>query len=332
MVAAGRWLHLQQPPPHVFIDRLALELAGDEGLQMSAALQRELSAEDLASFTSWVAVRARFTEDMLMRALRDGVGQYVVLGAGLDSFAYRRPDLTEQLRVYEVDHPLSQQWKRARLDELGLQRPPGLSFVPVDFERDAPAQVLAAAGADITALTFFSWIGVTMYLTADAVRSMLRAVASFAPGSRIVLSYDLPREAAPKPGLYDFIRRRAAEVGEPFLSVFTPAEIDALLRECGFGGMTHFGPGDAIREYFAARPSLEITGAQRLVLATVLRPSGRDLASALGGTRTPNLLIRRSMEHVQSVRRNPYPLVSVLPGVRNRRHGPAPSGQSVRKL
>lgn len=287
MVAAGRWLHLQQPPPHVFIDRLALELAGDEGLQMSAALQRELSAEDLASFTSWVAVRARFTEDMLMRALRDGVGQYVVLGAGLDSFAYRRPDLTEQLRVYEVDHPLSQQWKRARLDELGLQRPPGLSFVPVDFERDAPAQVLAAAGADITALTFFSWIGVTMYLTADAVRSMLRAVASFAPGSRIVLSYDLPREAAPKPGLYDFIRRRAAEVGEPFLSVFTPAEIDALLRECGFGGMTHFGPGDAIREYFAARPSLEITGAQRLVLATVLRPSGRDLASALGGDANP---------------------------------------------
>jgi methyltransferase (TIGR00027 family) len=274
MMAVGRWLHLQQPPPHVFIERFALELAGDEGLQMSAAVQRELSAEDLASLTSWVAVRARFTEDMLMRALGDGIGQYVMLGAGLDSFAYRRPELTDQLHVYEVDHPLSQQWKRARLDELGLQRPPGLSFVPVDFERDALAQALAAAGADITAPAFFSWIGVTMYLTADAVRSMLRTVASFAPGSRIVLSYDLSREAVSKPGLYDFVRRRAAEVGEPFLSLFTPTEIDALLRECGFDGMRHFGPADAIREYFAARPGLEITAGQRLVLATVLPARG----------------------------------------------------------
>jgi methyltransferase (TIGR00027 family) len=258
----------------VFTDRLALELAGEDGQQMSAALQRELSAEELASFTSWVAVRARFTEDMLIRALGDGIGQYVLLGAGLDSFAHRRPDLMQRLRVYEVDHPLSQQWKRARLDELGLQRPPALTFVPVDFERDTLAQALVAAGADITTPAFFSWIGVTNYLTADAVRSMLRAVASFAPGSHIVLSYDLPREAVPKPGLYDFLRRRAAGFGEPFLSVFTPAQIDALLRECGFGGMTHFGPADAIREYFAARPGLGLTGAQRLVLAAVLGPGG----------------------------------------------------------
>ena len=223
-----------------------------------------------------------------MGALADGICQYVVLGAGLDSFAYRKTDMTQRLRVYEVDHPLSQQWKRARLDELGVQRPPALTFVPVDFERDTPTQALVAAGVEITAAAFFSWIGVTMYLTVDAIRSMLRTVASFPPGSRIVLSYDLPREAVPKPGLYDFIRRRAQEFGEPFLSVFTPAEIDTLLRECGFGGMTHFGPADALREYFAARPGLEIRSAQVLVLATVLGP---DRATDLPSHYTPEGMV-----------------------------------------
>lgn len=136
-------------------------------------------------------------------------------------------------------------------------------------------EALAAAGLYDSAPAFFSWIGVTNYISVDAIRQVLGTVASIGPATRIVLSYDAPREAVAKPGLYDFLRSRSAEYDEPFISFFTPRGIETLMRDCGFGRMVHFGPAEAIRDYFAARPDLELSGARRLLHATALAPGER---------------------------------------------------------
>ena len=130
-------------------------------------------------------MRQRYTEDELGKALERGVGQYVILGAGLDSFAYRRPDLAGVVRVFEVDHPATQQWKRARLQELNITPPSNLTFVPVDFEQQTLAEGLRAGGHRPELPTFVSWLGVTTYLTEAAVFETLRYVASLAPAARL---------------------------------------------------------------------------------------------------------------------------------------------------
>jgi methyltransferase (TIGR00027 family) len=133
-------------------------------------------------------VRARFP-DVVERAAAGGVGQYVILGAGLDSFAYRRDDLLGRLRVFEVDHPATQRWKRRRLAQLGVDSPAGLVFAPVDFERQTLREGLAAAGFDFGQLAVFSWAGVTMYLTLDAVNATLATMAGCQAGTWVVLTY-----------------------------------------------------------------------------------------------------------------------------------------------
>jgi methyltransferase (TIGR00027 family) len=205
-------------------------------------------------------------------AAADGVEQYVILGAGLDSFAYRRPDLLGQVRVFEVDHPASQAWKRQRLEEMHIRPPDNLTYAPIDFENQTLRQGLKTAGFDFSARAVFSWIGVTMYLTTEAIRSTLATIAACAPGTRIVLTYNQPHAA-----LNDLakevettIRRFANESGEPFVSLFSSAEIEELLKQMGFAEITHFGPEEAIRAYFPGRGDVRFGGAQRLITATVV--------------------------------------------------------------
>jgi methyltransferase (TIGR00027 family) len=128
---------------------LALGLAGDEGVLLAQKLRDELRADDLLTFTRWMSVRSRLTEDVVERAMADGIRQYAILGAGLDSFAYRRPDLLARLRVFEVDHPASQAWKRERLAKLGVRLPTSLVFAPVDFESQTMHGGLVAAGFEL---------------------------------------------------------------------------------------------------------------------------------------------------------------------------------------
>jgi len=194
-------------------------------------------------------VRARFAEDVVERAAAAGVSQYVILGAGLDSFAYRRHDLLDRLRVFEVDHPATQRWKRRRLTGLGVDSPAGLVFAPVDFERQTLRQGLEQAGFDFRQLVMFSWVGVTMYLTLDAISATLATMAGCRAGSRVVLTYNQPpavlggttaQVAAAFAGI-------AAEMGEPFVSRFLPSQMDQLLREHGSArsptsGRTRRGP------------------------------------------------------------------------------------------
>src|SRR5690349_3724907 len=193
-VALWRALHLEaDAPPHVFEDDVGLKLAApDEGWR---------SRPDMSPFTrpfrASIVARARFAEDLLEEQLARGIAQYVILGAGLDTFAQRRPELASRLRVFEVDRPDAQAWKRQRLTELGLGVLPCLELVPVDFERGEDfLERLAAAGFDSQKPALVGCMGVSMYLTGDAIAATLRQLASLAPGSTLVMSFMLPIELA----------------------------------------------------------------------------------------------------------------------------------------
>lgn len=275
LTAVGRALHREEPPPWVLDDTLALALAGDEGPPLAVRMREELPNHVLLSFTRWVCVRARVPEEIVERGIGGGIRQYVILGAGLDSFAYRRHDLSEEVRVFEVDHPASQAWKRSRLAELGFEQPRNLVFVPVDFEHQTLIEALRGSGFDPDSKAVVSWLGVTMYLTRDAIEMTLRALASLAPGSHVVLTYDVRRDELGDTGksLRDFLTRFVTEVDEPFVTRFTTEEIVGLLGTLGFREITDIGPREAADRYFPGRADVKFGGGQRLIVATVEPPA-----------------------------------------------------------
>lgn len=279
MTAVARAMHRDEPPPWVLDDFLAAGLAGDDGTTIRDELVAALPPQNLLSFTRWVCVRARYPEDLVARAVASGRRmQYVILGAGLDTFAYRRTDLRDNLRVFEVDHPASQAWKRARLGALGVTPGDNLVFVPVDLEHQTLLDGLTRAGVDFTTPTIVSWIGVTMYLTSDAIDATLREVAQFAEGSRLVLTYNQPQSAVSGPGARTeaVMARATAAMGEPFISLFRPDEIEQRLRDHGYTDVEHFGPDEALITYFPGRDDVRFGGAQRLIAATVPSPTDRS--------------------------------------------------------
>jgi methyltransferase (TIGR00027 family) len=271
LTAAARALHREEPPPWILDDPLALTLAGEQGLEIRERLLAELPRPSLLAFCRWVCVRARFTEDIVEQAVAGGVRQYVILGAGLDTFSYRRHDLLGRLKVFEVDHPATQAWKRLRLGELHIGPPTNLVFAPVDFERETMRQGLEAAGFDFETPAVFSWIGVTMYLTLEAIKATLATIAGCPAGTRIVLTYNQPQAALQGMGaqVEAVLVRIAAGMGEPFVSLFHPAEMERLLRDQHFDEIVHFGPDEALATYFKGREDVRFGGAQRLVAATV---------------------------------------------------------------
>jgi methyltransferase (TIGR00027 family) len=252
-VALWRALHVQSdPPPHVFEDEIGLELAApDEGWR---------SRPDMSAFTqpfrASILARARFIEDLVTDEAAGGVGQYVLLGAGLDTFAQRRPELASRLSVFEVDRPGPQEWKRRRLVELGFGVPPFLRFVPVDFEAgDAWWERLVAAGFDAKRPAVVASTGVSMYLTRDAIAATLRQLAALAPGSTFAMSFMLPIELADpavRPGI-EQAAKGARSSGTPFISFFTPTEMLAFARENGFQNVQHVSAAALADRYFAGR-------------------------------------------------------------------------------
>ena len=271
LTAAARALYREDPQPWVLDDTLALQLAGEAGTSILSMLRDRLSQDELMAFSRWVCVRSRVAEDLVERALAEGVQQYVILGAGLDSFAYRRVDLLDRLRVFEVDHPASQRWKRQRLEALSIQPPKRLVFAPVDFETQSLTDGLVASGFDVDSRAVFSWIGVTMYLTLDAIQKTLRAVASCAQGSRIVLTYNQPLSALDgfSRTVTGALANALGQAGEPFISLFTPDEARALLTEQGFRDLRDYGPDEARLDFFQGRGNVLIAGAQRVLIGTV---------------------------------------------------------------
>jgi methyltransferase (TIGR00027 family) len=202
------------------------------------------------------AIRNRYAEDELAEAMNRGITQYIILGAGLDSFAYRRPDVMGSLDVFEVDHPASQAWKRARVAELGIAAPARLHHLAIDFERQSLGEGLAESFVDLSRPVFLSILGVTQYLTMDAMLRTLRDVATtMAPGSEIVLQYVVPPAmlASDEAAFVEAMAERSRLAGEPFVSFYEPAEMERHLRDANFGGVVHFGPKEAADRYLRGR-------------------------------------------------------------------------------
>lgn len=201
------------------------------------------------------ALRARYAEDCLAEAAARGVNQYLILGAGLDTFAYRQPSWAASLGIYEADHPITQQWKRDSLAAAEIVIPSNLAFVPIDFERESLEQALAAAGLSFAATTLCSWMGVAQYLGADAIGRTFRFVLSLPRSSEIVFSFLLPQDALSgiEAGAMALAAQKSAEAGEPWLSRFLPAELEENLRAMGFSQVVHLTPEEADERYFRGR-------------------------------------------------------------------------------
>jgi len=244
--AALRAAHQLIDEPRVFEDPLAVRIL--DGLPQSPLATELTSFDDarLLRLRASMAVRSRYAEDALGEAVARGVRQYVLLGAGLDTFAYRNPYVAEGLRVFEVDHPATQQWKRDRLQQVGIAIPESLTFVAIDFESETIGAALARAGFDRRQPAFLSWLGVTVYLSRDAVMGTLRFVRETLPaGSEILFSYIV----AFSPELAE----RAQSLGEPWKSCFDPQEMARELRAIGFSHVDDLTPDAANRRYLDRR-------------------------------------------------------------------------------
>jgi methyltransferase (TIGR00027 family) len=252
-VALWRALHSEvDAPPHVFEDEVGLQLAvPEEGWR-----NRPDMSQFTRPFRASILARARFIEDLVAEQVALGVAQYVILGAGLDTFAQRRPELAARLIVFEIDQPGPQAWKRQRLIDLGFGIPPFLRLVPVDFEAgDGWWERLNQSGFDPDRPAVVASTGVSMYLTRDAIATTLRQVASLAPGSTLAMSFMLPIELA-DPEVRTGIERAAAGAranGTPFISFFTPTEILTMAHDAGFKEVHHVSAAMLAERYFAGR-------------------------------------------------------------------------------
>jgi methyltransferase (TIGR00027 family) len=255
-VALWRALHVQiDPGPHVLNDEVGLKLvapAVEEDWRSRPDMNPQFSKGVRASIVG----RARFIEDLVEEQTKQGAAQYVILGAGLDTFAQRRPEIASKLHIFEVDQPGPQAWKRKRLSEVGLATPAWLHFVPVDFEAgESWLEQLIAAGFDIQKPTVVVSTGVSMYLTKEANMTTLQQIAKLASGSTFAMTFMLAPELLPSDerSILEFVMKKARESGTPFLSLFTPPEILAMAKEAGFKKSQYVSGDDLYRHYFAQR-------------------------------------------------------------------------------
>ena len=254
-VAMHRAAHQLLDDPRIFDDPLAISISG-----LGAASERRAQAGRLDTRTArylraFIAVRSRYAEDQLAAAIGHGVRQYVVLGAGLDTYAYRRPHPADALRVFEVDHPATQLWKKERLAHASIPIPESLTFVPVDFEHQMLAAEMARAGFRTGQAAFFAWLGVVMYLTLEAASSTLAFIGSLPAGSGVTFDYALARNAltGAERMAAGALAARVARAGEPFRLFFEPAGLAGLLGGLGFGRLEDLGAAEINGRYFQDR-------------------------------------------------------------------------------
>ncbi|MDB5978564.1 MAG: SAM-dependent methyltransferase [Nevskia sp.] len=248
--AAHRAAHQVLEQGRVFADPLALRILGEA----AAALAQIEDFPQRRAMRLFIAARTRFAEDALARAITKGVTQLVVLGAGLDTYAYRNaPD--PRLRIFEVDHPSTQAWKRGRLAEAGIALPPGLTFAPVDFEQQTLRDGLLAAGFDPAQRSFFTWLGVVPYLSEAAVFATLGYIAGLSGGAQVVFDYANPAASLPAAAraVHEQRAARVAELGEAWISYFDAEPLGARLRDLGYIEVEDLGPAQIAARYFPER-------------------------------------------------------------------------------
>jgi methyltransferase (TIGR00027 family) len=272
-VAMLRAAHQILDNPKIFDDPLALHIIGKEN---ASALQTDPGQYETTPLSSYlrafVAGRSRYAEDELALGFRCGVRQYVILGAGLDTFAYRNPYPEGALHVFEVDHPTMQAWKRERLEEIGLALPGDLTFASVDFETQTLVEGLRSAGYDPGRCTFFSWLGVIEYLTTEAVMATLRFIASAPVGSGVIFDYMIsPSLLNPaQRSRFDALAQRVASVGERWQAFFDPGLLMRDLRAMGFRYVEDNGPEEINARYFKNRKDgLRVGSLSHVMIARV---------------------------------------------------------------
>lgn len=265
--ALWRALHVQiDASPHLIDDEIGLALADpDPGWQQRG----DMHPIGTGGYRAAIVARTRFVEDLVRD---EHIGQYVLLGAGLDTFAQRHPDLAGTVTVFEIDQPGPQAWKRHRLDALGYGVPDHLRLVPVDFESDADWwQALIDAGFSPASPALVSSSGVSMYITKAATEATLRRLSAMAHGSIVAMTFMLPLELADpaeRPGL-EGAARGARASGTPWISFFTPEEITALARDAGFGDVRYVPTRELAERYLAGRTDLRPAGGEGILLARI---------------------------------------------------------------
>jgi methyltransferase (TIGR00027 family) len=239
--------------PKILDDPLAVGLV--EGSSREEILAPGPHSEFPKWFRTIFVLRSRYTEDSLAEAVAGGISQYVLLGAGMDTFAYRQPSWAANLRIFEVDHPESQKVKREHLAKRGISIPANVEFVPIDFEETSLAEGLAASSLDNRSSAFFSWLGVTQYLTNEAIDSTLRFILSMPRGSQLVMEYIIPPNSwtTDEADFMSRVLKLVVESGEPWLTYFTPDQISDHLLKLGFRRISHLTPENAATRYFQNR-------------------------------------------------------------------------------
>jgi methyltransferase (TIGR00027 family) len=267
--ALWRALHVQvDAKPHILEDEVGLKLiAPDDGWQKRPDMHPQFTKRLRAS----IVARARFIEDLIIEQSKLGMNQYVILGAGLDTFAQRRPDIASKLQIYEIDQPDTQTWKQRRLLELGFGVPQWLHFVPVDFETSSWWDHLLKSGFDLNKSAVVACTGVSLYLTKDAITSTLHQIATLASGSKLAMTFYLPMELLDeedKP-LQQMAEKGARNAGTPMISFFTPDQILSLANEAGLKEVKTISTKDLEQYYFTNRSdNLLPASGEVFVLAT----------------------------------------------------------------
>ncbi|MGM9967091.1 MAG: class I SAM-dependent methyltransferase [Rummeliibacillus sp.] len=269
-VALWRALHVQiDEQPHVLEDEVGLKLIAPED---DWRKRPDMDPKFTSGFRASIVARARFIEDLVTDKLEQGIKQYVILGAGLDTFAERRPEIAAQMQVFEVDQPETQDWKRKRLIETGFGIPEWLKLVPVDFEAGSSWwHQLQNTGFDASRPAVVASTGVTQYLTKEAIFATLRQVATLAPGTTLAMTFLLPFDQT-EPDIKkdaEEAKKGAKSSGTPFISFFTPQEMIDLALKAGFREAKHVSSADLNERYFAGRTdSLSLPSGEEFLLAT----------------------------------------------------------------
>jgi methyltransferase (TIGR00027 family) len=248
--AAYRAIHQTLEGGAIFHDPFAAKMLDGAARARLDEIAADASSRPMRLF---IAARSRFSEDMLSACVERGVRQVVVLGAGLDTFCLRNPHDALGVRVFEVDNQSTQTWKRQRLKQAGLAEPASLTFVPIDFERQSLIDGLSAAGFALDRAAFFQWLGMVPYLTGEAISLTLDFIARV-PDSEVVFDYGEPFENYADDRRADVIAiaARAASRGEPWLSMFDPAELSEMLRRKGFRTIEDLGMAEITERFYGA--------------------------------------------------------------------------------
>jgi methyltransferase (TIGR00027 family) len=269
-VAVQRAVHQLLDAPKVFDDPLALRIIDADTARRIRDSPRDFNGIHDRFLRSFVSMRSRFAEDALREAYARGVRQYVLVGAGFDTFAYRNP--WPDLRVWEIDHPATQTVKTRRLEDARIAAPPTLTFVAADLSQVALREVLARQRFAFEAPAFFGWLGVMMYLDLEDVRSTLRFIASMPVGSGVAFDYAIPPDALGfvRRIVYKRVLRRVASIGEPFKTFWQRPIAEDELRAAGFTGVTDLGPDEINARYLSGRSDgLRVGPSGHLVVARV---------------------------------------------------------------